>query len=234
MIRAFLILLGLTSSVVIPLQAAEVGVTQVLFEERESGIDPYVTRMLLNKRYLRIDEGVDEGDFVLFDRVLGRIHNINHEERTEVVIERKPPVVADLPDVEFSTEREVQNAVPTIGGIVAVEHRFFSEGALCQRSINFDGLLPQFVDALRLYREVLVAQSLASLDSVPEEFKTPCYLALNVTHANAFLEPGFPAMMADEQGRMRLLLEFNKLELSADLFKLPDGYERYYAGDAIR
>ena len=42
--------------------------TVLHYAEQEPGGEPFRTRMIVTARYLRIDEGVESKDFLLFDR----------------------------------------------------------------------------------------------------------------------------------------------------------------------
>ena len=70
------------SSAAFAADPGKIEMLQLVFEEREPGVGPYRTRMLLDQRFLRIDSGADQDDYVLFDRVKGEIHNFNHEDRS--------------------------------------------------------------------------------------------------------------------------------------------------------
>ncbi len=229
MIKILIFCVGLVSvPAVIAQSPPSIPVIQVTFEESEPGFYPYITRMLLSRRYLRIDDGQDDGDFVLFDRVFGNVHNINHEERTEVIIQRQPPSRAMHASIDIHIEPRPLLDAPKIGGIQAVQHRYYAGAELCRESINFDGLLPDFVEALAHYQQVLVQQSLLTLDDLPTSVKTPCYLVNNFFHASDYLRAGFPAMVADNDNKRRTLLEFGQLEIPASLLRRPQNYSRFF------
>jgi len=222
-----IILLGAMSS--FTLQAAEIELTEVVFEEREPGVDPYITRLLVNKRYLRLDGGQDDGDYVLFDRVKGEIHNFNREERSEILIQRRPVPAASV-KVDFVVEQVPLKDAPAINGIGAVAHRFFADGQLCSSSVNFNGLLPEVVTAWRQYKRLLQQHNLQTIEQIPQEVKTPCYLANNYLHGNAYLRAGFPVHVEGLGGRSKSLLNFRQVNKPAGLLsRLPD-FEVVYLG----
>jgi hypothetical protein len=209
------------------LVAADIPMTQVLLQEVEPGLQPYTTRLLLNKRYLRMDEGDDNGDFVLFDRVTGEIHNFNHEEHSEVMIQRSAPVKLDV-SVDFTTQQRILPDAPQIGGEDAVEHRYFADGELCKVSVNFKGLLPAVRQALIQYEQVIMQQNAKTFDAIQQQSKTPCYLANNYLYQSAYLKDGFPVHVVDNLGREKRLLDFAEVRKPAELFKQPEGYQVYY------
>jgi hypothetical protein len=207
--------------------AADLSMTQVIIEEVEPGLEPYITRMLINKRYLRLDDGDDASDFVLFDRVKGEIHNFNHDDQSEVIIQRAAPVNLDV-SIPFSIQSNVLENAPRVGNMQAVENRYIAEGKLCKTSINFDGLLPDVARALVQYRYVLMQQNQKTISAIPDSVKTPCYLANNYFHQSAELQMGFPVHVRDYQGREKRLLDFAEIKKSSKLFGRPEGYRVYY------
>lgn len=207
--------------------ADNIAMTQVIFQEVEPGLDPYTTRVLMNKRYVRFDEGEDAGDFVLFDRVRGEIHNFNHEDQSELIMQRSAPVDLDI-TMSFSVQRETMQNAPRVGEMVAVEHRFFAEGQLCKTSVNFKGLLPDVTRALIQYQYVLMQQSRKTFAAIPDAIKTPCYLANNYLHQSADLKDGFPVLGLDYQGHEKRLLDFSEVTKPSKLFDRPEGYRTYF------
>jgi|GEM_PF-6452868 len=50
-------------------EGSQVLVTVLEFNEVEEGLDPYLTRMLVSDRYIRIDDGDQSDGYVLYDRL---------------------------------------------------------------------------------------------------------------------------------------------------------------------
>lgn len=66
---AFLMMLSVVMlSVLTSCANKEQGDTLVLFMEQESGVEPYQTRMIVNKNFVRVDDGDGAKSFVLYDR----------------------------------------------------------------------------------------------------------------------------------------------------------------------
>lgn len=208
-------------------RSSDLLLTQVIFEEVEPGLAPYITRLLMDKRYLRLDEGNDEGSFVLFDRVKGEIHNFNVADQTEIIIQRGPARRIDVAIALSITEKPLLNA-PDIAGMVALEHRYMAQDQLCKTSVNFKGLLPQVVQALVQYEQVLMQQNRKTFDAIPEALKTPCYLANNYLYSSAYLESGFPVHVVDNEGHAKKLLDFSMVTKAASVFERPSGYRVYF------
>jgi len=65
-------------------------VTEVIYHDQDPGSEPYVTRILVNERFMRLDDGQDGGDFVLFDRKKGEVVNVLHEMKVLMRVTGKP------------------------------------------------------------------------------------------------------------------------------------------------
>lgn len=61
------------------------------YEEREPGVEPYTTRIIVSPRYLRLDDGNDDGDFVLLERGSGTLQSTNAVDGTILVIRGSGP-----------------------------------------------------------------------------------------------------------------------------------------------
>ena len=111
---------------------------------------------------------------------------------------------------------------------MAVQHSFYAGAELCRQSINFDGLLDEFVDALVRYQQILIQQGMRTLDNVPDSVKTQCYLAIHAFHASAYLQAGFPVIVVDNNGKRRTMLEYGQIEVPSSLLRPPANYQRFY------
>lgn len=216
-----------------PVRAAppeSVVVTRIEYRETEPGIDPYRVRMLVAGERLRIDEGDDAGDFVLYDAGAGRVYSVTHEERRILVIPD-----GEVPSAPVSLGIEVVHApdpeAPRVLGETPVTVTVRAGGTLCSESTVVDGLLPKARRLLRGYYHVLAARQARDLALTPKEFRTPCFLANYLHDTWRHLDYGFPLAEHIEGGRTRLLLDFSEVELPAALFALPEGYERVTLGE---
>ncbi len=209
-----------------PVMAQEVDVTQIYLEHVEPGIESYQSRLLVTDRFLRMDDGQDQDDFILFDLQTQQIHSVNHE--TQLHIKLKP---APARQVEFQLDYQVtmkplQDA-PAVAGQQPTEYQFFANGQLCKLSINASDLLPRATRALAQYEQQIAERNKLSIEQVPESVKTACYLANNVLHSVDYLQGGFPLMVMDHKGRQKRLLEFSEVKKPAAIFSLPDNYRQY-------
>jgi hypothetical protein len=207
--------------------------TQVMFAESESGIEDYPSRVLMNARYLRLDDGVDSGDYVLFDRNTREIHSFNHEDETHL---RIVPSTSGRPefDLDFSVGRRTLNDAPAVNGRQPVEHVFRANGQLCRKSVNVEGFLEELRRQLVAYEQTLVAQGLQTLERLPASLRTPCYMANHYLHATSHLDAGFPMYVEDYTGTKKRLISFSQVEKPTSLMGFVDGYRLYYATEPER
>ena len=208
-----------------------VSVTELFFQESEHGSEPYVTRMLVNENFIRIDEaGAAEG-YVLFDRKKLRIFSVLHDSERILVVDPVRPL-GEIPADLRLTEKVLQETdAPAVDGIKPKHHQFSANDILCYSVIALDGFLPHVTSALKTYHGVLAAQQQETLDATPKELQTPCYRANYVYAAESHISKGFPFEQWDIEGHRRSFMQFN-LDKNVDstLFTLPEGYEFFMIG----
>jgi len=209
----------------------ELVLTEVLFEEIEPGIEPYQSRLLLGKKYLRLDDANDRGDFVLFDRQTHEIHSFNHEEQSHLVMKPLARQIVDF-TIDFKVERQSLHDAPKVNGVSAVQYQYFADKQLCKMSVNVAGLLPEINRVLIDYEQAKVEQNKQTLSQIPDNVRSSCYMANNYLHASDYLKSGFPMFVSDDRGRQKKLLSFRQLNKPASIMKKPEGYSLYYPNSA--
>jgi hypothetical protein len=203
------------------------------YEEQEAGVEAYPVRILVVPGYLRMDDGHDHDDFILFDRTSRTIFSINHEDREILVIEHSSPGdgLAPLPDLHLGIEKTAAENVPLVAGKTPEIYRFTAAGEICLEAVVVPGLLPPAVQALGEYGRLLAGRQRSTLDNTPEEFRTPCYLSRYVFAPDRQLEKGLPIQEWDNSGYRRTLTDFrDNVPVDPELFKLPAGYTRHTPG----
>ncbi len=209
----------------------ELVLTEVLIQEIEPGIEPFKTRLLLGKKYLRLDDAHDQSDFVLFDRDTHEIHSFNHEEQSHLVMK---PLAVDAIDftLDFNIERKPLLDAPKVSGESPVQHQYFADKQLCKMSVNVAGLLPEVTRVLIDYEQAIVAQNQQTLSRIPGNVRSSCYMANNYLHVSDYLQAGFPLFVSDDQGRQKKLLGFSQLNKPASIMEMPEGYSLFYPNSA--
>lgn len=203
------------------------------YEEQEAGVEAYPVRILVVPGFLRMDDGHDDDDFMLFDRNSRTIFSINHADRDILVIEPGTPAdeQAPPPDLNLGIERTEDKNIPPVAGRTPEIYRFTADGKTCLEAVVVPGLLPRAVQALGEYDRLLADRQRATLDNTPVEFRTPCYLSRYIYAPDRQLEKGLPIQEWDSSGYRRTLTDFrDKVTIEPGLFVLPSGYDRYTLG----
>ena len=203
-------------------------VLMLLFQESEPGIDPYTTRMLVSKGYLRMDDGEDEGDFTLFDRKKKTIYSVTHENQRIFLILNRPMKMTWVNEFTLEEKTSEDAQAPEISGKKSRQVEFFVNGKSCKRIAVVPELLDQALDAIKEFRQVLASEHIRNLDRTPVEMQDPCFLSLEVRYPGRVLQAGFPIQERDYTGRMRALLDYDsEFSVNLALFRLPQGYQQF-------
>lgn len=211
--------------------AVETG-TLLLFDEQQQGAKTvHRARMIVAPRYLRIDDGNDDGDFLLFDRANKTVYATNSFDRRILVIKARP--VDMLPPQVFTHRTERDDAkYPNVDGRRVKHYRLFTNDQKCYDVFATQGLLSDARQALREYRLTLAGEQAANAKYTPNEMQSVCDLANNIFIPARHLEYGFPIRQQDMTGAIRQLVDYQTdYEVDANLFRLPKGYTRYTMDD---
>jgi hypothetical protein len=205
-----------------------IDVALLLYEEQEAGTDVYPIRVLVNDRHIRIDDNLDEGDFVLLDRETRRLYSISREEQNILVVNYRP-VEAKLPaGLELSEVETTDPEAPRIQGRPTVNRQLLANGEICLQVVVVPGLMDAAVNGLAEYARVLGMRQLNSMDVVPESMQTPCFLSRHAYAPARHLGQGLPVQEWDGAGYRRALVGFNEsVRVSPALFRLPAGYAEF-------
>lgn len=202
--------------------------TVLYFKEWEPGMSEAVnTRMIITADFLRMDDGNDDHDFLLFDRKEAVIYNISSADRTIVVIRKgETPATPDQkPDYKAS---KLNEKLPGVGGREVVHYQYRIGDVVCLDVYAAADLLPQAVSAFREYRNVLATEHAAVLNNIPPEMRSACDTAVNIYNPVDHLSRGFPVRESDATGRARELVDFRIGEaVKPGWWKLPEAYKRY-------
>jgi hypothetical protein len=201
------------------------------YEEQEPGTDVYPVRMLITDGYLRIDDGVDESDFVLLERRTKMLYSVSHEEQTTLQIEHHPPGVSIPDSIILAEEVLADDEAPAIGGKQPRHVRLMANGTSCYEAVTVPGLLKEEAAALAEYARALGDRQLNNLQDVPEEMQTPCFLSRYAYAPDRHYLQGLPIQEWDESGYRRALVNFSETSsVSRKLFEVPASYQLYHIG----
>lgn len=211
--------------------AGNLDTTELIFEEREPVVpEAYLTRMLLTDDFLRMDDGGDDDDYLLYDRNAGKIYSVNHEDQRVVVVEPTARPISE-PETYRHESRVIPAELPEIGGNKVVRLQHFTNDEMCFEVYAAEGLLTDAVEALTGFAQILAYQHAATIADIPAEFQSACDLVNNVYQPARYLSNGFPVRQRDYQGRSRVLQSFRKdIQKDEQLFVIPDNYHLFYPG----
>ncbi len=201
----------------------------LLFDEREPGFTEFSqTRMLVTADFLRIDDGSDGNDFLLFDRQTRAIYNVSAEDQTVLVIEPLPIDISAPERFEHDVEKTLLKEAPKIDGR-PVQHVILStNGERCYELYAVAGLLEAPRTALAEFYQTLAGEQAVVVGATPPEFQSDCQLANDIFLPDRHLRHGFPIRSEDMNGRLRIMADYRTdWEPQSALFELPADYRRY-------
>lgn len=192
--------------------------TEVSFMDQRSDSGGSVTRYLLTDRYLRMDYGQERDDYVLFDRQEKRVYNVTHDQRTIMLIE--PGSVSIPKPDKWKVKEDLLQEVPGKRSFDLEVNEI-----KCSRITAAKNFLPDFVDALGDFNELMAATQAATYLATPPELRHPCELARYVLEPRRWLSSGFPLYEANMDGSIRRLLDYKAgMPIRSSLFILPEAY----------
>ncbi len=207
--------------------------TLLYFEEKEPGLEPGIIRFIANDRYLRIDDGKDKDDFILFDQAQGIVFNITHTDRS--VLEIKPfkkqlpaSIQKKLMSLKLNEEKLGDANLPSIAGMQPQSFKLLANGKVCTEVSSVKGLLKDVVTILYQYQRILSNNNRNNLSNMPTEFISDCMLANDVLGASRYLDYGLPIVWSKENGSQRFLMDYKKNQkMQSILFIIPEKYAHY-------
>lgn len=211
-----------------PALAEDVESVMLLYQAHEPGIAPYASRILVTGRYVRMDDGMDEGDYLIFDRQSRLISSVAHKDQTVFEIPSRAITLEPPMALERRTEQVEVGKAPKVAGIQPQQHQLYVNDTLCYSVVAVPGLMKDTVQALRDFRQVLAGEQAKALPTIPADMQLPCDLALNTFHYDWHLEFGLPIQEWDEAGKGQMLMDYKKgFKVDEKLFELPQGYQHY-------
>lgn len=200
--------------------------TALYYAEQDAGSAPYQTRMIVTDRWLRIDDGPQGKDFLLFDRRDRTIYNLNTADESILVLSPLAVGISSPLALRHRVDKD-EAGLPSVGNRTVRHYRLHTNDTLCYDLYAADGLLPGAVQALREYREALAGQQAVPLPSAPKEVLAGCDLANNIFLPARHLDYGLPVRLSETGVRTSELVDYNTdFKAEAALFELPPNYKR--------
>jgi hypothetical protein len=202
--------------------------TLLLFQEKEKGVPAYGSRVLVTPDFLRMDDGNDQGDFLLYDRKTRTIYSVANDDQTILEIGYHPVTIEPPYALELVKKTETDESAPTIGGSKAVHTTFSVNSHRCYDVVSVSGLLNDATAALGEYATALAGEQARNLYKTPVEFQDPCMLSNLIFHTADHFADGFPIQEWSYSGYSRELMDY-QLDYPSKkaLFVLPENYKHY-------
>jgi len=178
--------------------AVETEVTVLMFSEQDSQTEPaYISRMLLTRDFLRLDDGDNHGDFALFDRKTGTIYSVNHEDQRTLVIPLQPVLAAPPKPLRHDIEELDAGGAPDVDGRKVSRYYMFTNGNRCMEVYAVPGYYDDATQALAAFARTLAGQHAKTIAAMPDLVNADCDMANNVFEPDRYLSKGFPVRQKD-------------------------------------
>ncbi len=220
-------------SVLYSCAAKEQGDTLVLFMEQEKDVEPYQTRMIVNKKFVRIDDGKGAKSFVLYNRDKKIVYSINPEEKSVMAVHEKKLEKGKVFEPPFKLTHSVKEMpemkdAPSINGETAKHYQLITNDKTCYDVVAVKGLMPNVVKALIDFHTHMATDSIVTFNNMPADMHEACDMTLTTFKPARQFEFGFPIQERAKNEYMRSLVDYNT-NFKADplLFEFPEGYKHY-------
>ena len=227
----------LTSIFLLALSAGAAGAptAMLVYQVWEEGVEPYVSRVMVTDDYVRLDEGVDDGGYTLFDRQQEIIYNVQIEDRSILVMHAEEPASDGSDSLILQEQVKVDEGAPKVAGVRPKEVRLLANGELCSEMVVVEGVMENALEGLRELKLSLARIQSATIGATPLDMRTPCDLAANLYAPDRPLSFGLP-LHERSGGRSQSLVDFSpESEVDEAMFKLPADFSRrsMFAPNAI-
>lgn len=208
---------------------AEVKAYELIYEEQETGIDPYLVKFIITDRYIRIDDLADQSGYVLYDRKNNIIHSVAHHDESILLIKKYNYQVPDFTKI-IHLEYTAMPDVPKISGKNIYHYQVTSLDEPKEKCLDImlaEGFLPEVTQMLTSYQKMMAGQQSLLLKTTPKEYQGSCFLYDQIFNEGDYYQKGLPIQEWHSNGRSRLLTSFNKVKVDSTLFKLEKNYRTY-------
>lgn len=220
-------------SVLFSCSKKEQGDTLVIFTEQEKEVEPYQTRMIINKSFVRIDDGEGAKSYVLYNRIKKIVYSINPDEKTVMAVHEKKLKNGKIFEPPFKLTHSIKEMpdmkdAPTIGGESAKHYQLITNDKTCYDVVSIKGLMPDVVTALTEFHKHMATDSIHTFNNMPADLHNACDMTLTTFKPASQFEFGFPIQEWGKNEYMRSLIDYN-INYKADpkLFVLPQKYQNY-------
>jgi hypothetical protein len=185
------------------------------YVNQDPGDPPYLTRILVTPDFMRMDDGNDDGDFVLLDRRQRRLTNVTRDNKLAMVF--APGTLPPKP-AGWKPRLDAHPAAPGTQRFSLV-----LKDVVCSEGVAARAAAPDAAHAMAELKSVVAAMQYRVWQASPRELQHDCDLANQVWESGATLELGLPLEEREFTGRTRRLESESKQPLQPELFRVPDG-----------
>jgi len=198
----------------------------IMFSEMRPHEPEASVRMMITDQFLRIDEGPNSEDFILFDRRSKSIFNVVQEDKSILTIK---PVEKDIEPpfplrwiIESQTSQALMRSQNN-NDATATHYLYYLNEEPCYNLVTINNQLVETLDAMREYNQVLGNELKSNYHHMEGQ---QCHEAINIFDPNIRLQYGFPLREWSVYGYQRFLVDFKKdIIFPASLFELPKNYQ---------
>ena len=213
--------------------ATPVPAFQVIYEEKEEGTDFYIVKYTVSEDFIRIDDSAEpdenESGYIVFDLKKKTIYSVSHFDKTILVIptfdnDKKNTVKTNI------IYNELDDA-PTVSGKKVFNYTVLAETKTgldkCMDIQLASGLLPSVTSKLKQYQSVVSSQQVKTIETIPDEYQTACYLVDQIYNQGDYYDKGLPLREWHSNNRVRVLMSFNEVVVESGIFSLPKDYKSF-------
>lgn len=211
----------------------EQGDILILFMEQENGVEPFQTRMIVNKNFLRIDDGEGSNSFVLYDRIKKVVYSTSPDEQRIMAVHEKKLKKGEVFEPPFKLTHSVKKMpkmkdAPTIDGVTAKHYQLITNGKTCYDVVTIKGLMPRAIKALTEFHKHMATDSVVTFNNMPADLHEACDMTATTFEPTRQYEHGFPIQEWGKRDYSRSLIDYDEnYKADPKLFILPKGYQNY-------
>lgn len=201
--------------------------TVLTFSETSATEPEHMLRVIITDQFIRLDNGRESQDYILYDRNEALIYNVVSEEQSIMVLGEENVAVTPGFTMDWVVESQNSHALmrSSLGEQTAAKHhKLYLNNKACYNVVTLENILQAESQALAEYYSALAKELKRSYNSMIDE---PCFAAINLFAPKKRFSFGFPYREWSDYGYQRFLVEYRqKIIFPVRLFELPENYKR--------
>ena len=174
---------------------------KIVLVEQERFVEPYKTRIIVTKDFVRYDDGVGDPNFVLFDRKQNIIYSVNAGDRNVIAVHKKETILEPPFEMDVKVKKiGAMKDAPKLEGKSAIHYQILVNDKPCYNIATISNLMPEAIEAFQDYAKIAASDSMKTYNNIPADMRDPCEGAITTFSPLIHLQHGFPVM---EWGRQR-------------------------------